>query len=210
VTRSFAAAGGGTLPRLSRALCAGWAVLVLELSVALLSAARQLASVWELQWGLVWLAPTAMTAAGAVALLGAGLAWLVEHAEARPVRALLAGSTAVAGAIVGFGVGGGRHLATLANRGGFALLVAALGAALVWTTVPAFSALLRRRPGWCFALVVSGGVAAELINRFVLVRLYPAFHLALAVLVLISAPLAAEALERVIGAAHSSRSKRIP
>jgi hypothetical protein len=210
VTRSFAAAGGGTLPRLSRALCAGWAVLVIELGAALLGAARQLASVWELQWGLVWLAPTAMTAAGAVALLGAGLAWLVEHAEARPVRALLAGSTAVAGAIVGFGVGGGRHLATLANRGGFALLVAALGGALLWASAPTLSALLRKRPGACFALIASGGVAAELINRFVLVRLYPAFHLALAALVLVSAPLAAEALERVIGAAPSSRSRRIP
>jgi HEAT repeat protein len=213
VTRSFAAAGGGTLPRLSRAVCAGWALIVLELAVALGSGIRQLAGIWELQWGLVWLAPTALTMAGAVTLFGAGLAWLVEHAEARPVRGLLAGSTAVAGIVVGFGVGGGRHLATLGNRGGFALLVGALGCALVWAAAPVGSRLLRARPALCFALTVGAGVATELVNRFVLVRLYPAFHLALAALALITAPLAAEALDRALGVAPArslSRAIGIP
>ncbi len=201
MTRSFAAAGGGTLPRLSRALCAGWALIVIELGVALVGGIRQLAGIWELQWGLVWLAPTALTMTGAVTLFGAGLAWLVEHAEARPVRGLLAGSTAIFGMVVGFGVGGGRHLATLANRGGFALLVGALGCALVWAAAPAYSRLERARPALCFALLVGASVLLELGNRFILVRLYPAFHLGLAALVLIAAPVAAEALERAVGAA---------
>jgi arylsulfatase A-like enzyme len=207
VTERSAAAGGGALARLSRALCAGWALLAVELFVALSSAAHEVASVWEVQFGLMWLAPTAMAAAGVVTLAGAGLAWLVEHAEARPVRGLLAGVAAVGGLVVGFGVGGGRHLATLGNRGGFALCVAALCGALVWSCISPLARLLRRRPAGCFGLVVALGIGAELSNRFVLVRLYPAFHLALTSLVLLSAPLAAEALSRALGAAPAAKPK---
>ncbi|HEX3774569.1 MAG TPA: sulfatase-like hydrolase/transferase [Polyangiaceae bacterium] len=203
MTESFAAAGAGALPRISRALLAGWCVLGLELFVALGSAARELTSAWEVQNGLLGLAPTAMVAASAVTLLGAGLTFLVEHAEVRALRGLLAGIGALFGVVVGFGVGGGRHLATLQTRGGFALLVAALCALLAWFVVAPIARLMRARPGWCFALIAAFGVAAELVNHFVLVRLYPAFHLGLASLVLISAPVAGEALERALGAAEA-------
>ena len=197
---SFAAAGGSALPRVARALWAGWILLAVELSIALLGAVHELAGAWEVQYGLIWLAPTAMAATSAFTLLGAGLGWLVEHAEARPVRGLLAGVASLFGLVVGFGVGGGRHLASLASRGGFALLVAAAAGALVWCSVAAAARLLRTRPGWCLTALLLFGATAELVNHFVLVRLYPAFHLALAALVLISAPLAAEALERALGA----------
>lgn len=199
MTASIAAAGGRALPRISRALCAGWVVLGLELLVALVSAAKEVASLWEVQFGLLWLAPTALAAAGVITLGGAGLAWLVEHAEARPVRGLLTGVASIFGLVVGFGVGGGRHLATIQTRGGFALLVAALAGSLAWLAVAPLARGLRARPARCFALVVLCGLVAELVNRFVLVRLYPAFHLALAAWVLVSAPLAAEALDRALG-----------
>jgi hypothetical protein len=179
-------------------------VLALELSIALICSAHELAGAWEVQYGLIWLAPTAMAAASALTLIGAGLAWLVEHAEARPVRGLLAAVAGLFGLVVGFGVGGGRHLATVASRAGFALLVAAAGGALVWSIVAGCARLLRARPGWCLTALVLFGVSAELVNRFVLVRLYPAFHLALATLVLVSAPLAAEALDHLLGAADGS------
>ena len=205
---------GTALPRLARALCAGWALLGIELCVALSSAAHEVASAWEVQYGILWLAPTAMAAAGLVTLGGAGLAWLVEHAEARPVRGLLAFVSAVSGLVVGFGVGGGRHLSTLSQRGGFALLVAAACAGLVLATISPFARLFRTRPAWCFGLVTLACIAAELGNRFVLVRLYPAFHLALASLVLVSVPLAAEALERALGAsagaAGAAGARRLP
>ncbi|HEY4102606.1 MAG TPA: hypothetical protein VGM44_01905, partial [Polyangiaceae bacterium] len=203
MTESLAAAGLGALPRLSRALIAGWCVLALELFVALGSAARELTSAWEVQNGLLGLAPTAMVAAGLVTLLGAGLAFLVEHAEVRALRGLLASVGALFGLVVGFGVGGGRHLATLQTRGGFALLVAGLCGALAWCVVAPIARLLRARAGWCFALIAAFGLAAELVNRFVLVRLYPAFHLGLASVVLISAPLAGEALDRALGASEA-------
>ena len=162
MTQSLAATGSRALPRLVRALWAGWAVLAIELFVALSLAARELASVWEVQFGLMWLAPTAMTAAAVVTLIGAGLAWLVEHAELPPLRALLASLAAVCGGVVGFGVGGGRHLASVANRGGFALLVAISCGALAWAASSPFSRLLRMRPAWCFGVLALAGVAAEL------------------------------------------------
>jgi hypothetical protein len=185
-------------------------VLALELSIALLASIHELAGAWEVQYGLIWLAPTAMAAASALTLLGAGLAWLVEHAEARPVRGLLAAVAGLFGLVVGFGVGGGRHLATLASRGGFALLVAAASGALIWSIVAPWARLLRVRPGWCLTALALFGLAAELANRFVLVRLYPAFHLALAALVLVLAPMAAEALDRALGSDESAVPRRVP
>src|SRR5450432_3125612 len=112
---------------------AAWAVVLAELAVALFSARRELSTTWEVQVGLLGLAPTALVASAAVALVGALLAWLLEQSELGAVRGLLAALGAGAGARVGVGVGGGRHLSTPVQRGSFALLVAALAFALIWT-----------------------------------------------------------------------------
>ncbi len=61
MTGSLRAAGGSALARIARACWAVWAVVAAELAVALLCARRELASVWEVQFGLLWLAPTALT-----------------------------------------------------------------------------------------------------------------------------------------------------
>jgi hypothetical protein len=184
---------------MARAACAGWVVVALELAIALGAARRELASSWELQFGLLWLAPTALAASGLVTFAGAFLAWLVEESEQRAVRALLAALGAGAGLIVGFGVGGGRHLATLATRGGFALLVAASSGSLLWLATPLLAGSLRSRPGRILALIAVLVLAVELANRFILVRLYPAFHLGLSASALLLAPLGAEALDRLLG-----------
>jgi len=178
-----------------------------ELAVALLSAARELSSVWEVQYGLLWLAPTAVSVAAAGALLGAFVAWLVQQSEARPVRGLLAAFGVASGAVLGFGVGGGRHLATLGQRGGFAMVVGAFGFALVWAAAPALAKLERARPWSCAGLVVLCALVAELMNRLVLVRLYPAFHLGLAAWVLLTAPFAGEAVHRALGRERASSSE---
>jgi hypothetical protein len=189
-------ASGRALARIARAFWAGWAIVLLELAVALTCSAREIASFWELEFGLLWLGPSALAASAAVSAVGAFLAWLLEQSELRAVRGLLGALGAGAGAVVGFGVGGGRHLATLAARGGFALFVAAIAGFVVWSVAPVFARLLRGRPAWCLALVAVLVVTAELANRFVLFRLYPAFHLALGAIALLSAPLGAEALDR--------------
>jgi hypothetical protein len=87
-------------------------------------------------------------------------------------------------------VGGGRHLATLAARGGFALFVGVAVGALLFVLHPRLRRVLAERP----FVFVSGAlgliVALELVNRFVLVRLYPSFHVALAATALTLGPLA--------------------
>src|SRR6478752_8463591 len=189
-------AGGPALARFARACWAVCAVTSEELAIALLGAGRELSSVWEVQYGLLWLSPTLLSASATCALLGAFVAWLVQQSETRAVRALLGAFGVAAGAVLGFGVGGGRHLATLGQRGGFAMIVGALFGALVWALAPALARLERERPVWCAALVAGGVFLAELANRLILVRLYPAFHLGLAAWVLLALPLAGEALRR--------------
>ena len=201
-------AGGPTLARVARACWSVWAVIAAELTVALLGAARELSGVWEVQYGLLWLAPTALSAGAAGALVGAFVAWLVQHSEARPVRGLLAAFGVAAGAVLGFGVGGGRHLATLGQRGGFAMVVGALGFALAWAAAPALARLERARPWACAGLVLSCAFLAELANRLILVRLYPAFHWGLTAWVLLTVPFAAEAIQRAVGREQNSASER--
>jgi hypothetical protein len=183
-------------------------VVVVELALALSSAGRELSSVWELQYGLLWLAPTALSSAAAVGLLGAFLAWLVEHSETRAVRALLAACAFAAGALLAFGVGGGRHLSTLGQRGGFALILGALFGAVSWSLAPGLARLERTRPWACAALVVTFVLVAELTNQHVLVRLYPAFHLGLSAWVLLTLPFAAEAAHRARGPAQGPAASR--
>ena len=197
---SLRLAGGSALARVARACLAVWAFVALELAVALSLAARELTSVWEVQFGLLWLGPTALTLSAACALIGAFVAWLVEHSETRAVRALIGALGVAAGAALGFGLGGGRHLASLGQRGGFAMIVGALVGALAWAASPALARLQRERPWSCVALVASFAFFAELGNRLILVRLYPAFHLSLDAWVLLTLPFAAESASRALRA----------
>ena len=107
MTASLRAASGSALARVARACWAVWAVVAVELLVALSLAARELTSIWEVQFGLLWLAPTALTVSAAAAVLGAFVAWLLEQSETRAVRALLGAFGVAAGAVLGFGVGEG-------------------------------------------------------------------------------------------------------
>jgi arylsulfatase A-like enzyme len=198
VTLSLTAASGRALARIARACWAAWLLIALELGVALLSAGRELSSTWEVEFGSLWLAPTALAASAALALVGALVAWLVEQSEQSRVRGLLAAFGTGAGALLGYGVGGGRHLSTVGERGSFVLFVSALAFALTWILAPILARLERARPLACLGLVVLVLLLTELVNGWVLVRLYPAFHLGLAGLALLSAPLGADAFERAL------------
>ena len=123
--------------RLLYAFLATLALFAVELFVSLSAHSARLASVWDVQWGSIWLGPTLLVAAAAGALLGLGLYELCLRGESRAARGVLAAGSFAAMALVAFGVGGGRHLATLPLRGGFALALrgrrrfgAALGAGL--------------------------------------------------------------------------------
>ncbi len=160
-----------------------------ELGVVLFVEQGRIASVWESHMGAIWLAPTLLVAA---ALVGAFAAFFDRALFGpRPLHRLVSGVlTGVLGLLVGYGVGGGRHLEKPGIRLGFALLVAALGVFTVLALRGPAARLRERRPLLFSGLLFAAGMVGELVNRFVLVRLYPAFHAGLGVLSLVFASLA--------------------
>jgi arylsulfatase A-like enzyme/HEAT repeat protein len=179
--------------RLGISVLAAEAFLFGEVIIVLALEHRKVASIWEGDMGLSLLAPTLFAVALVFGLAGAGLDALVRS-ETRHGRAGLAALASIAGAVVGWGVGGGRHLATRVARGGFALVCAFVAAGVVLAAAPSLRKLVRARPSAFAALVAVTIAALELVNRFVLVRLYPAFHVALALGSVVAAPLVALAL----------------
>ena len=163
-------------------------VIALEFSLISLIHRAQFASVWEFQFGVAGVLPTALVCSLLFGSVGA-LGWLLlEQAKQPAARWVLSLACGGFGALVAYGVGGGRHLASLAARGGFSALVLASGMALAYALAPKLAALVRERRrlvGFGTLVVVC---LVELVNRFVLVRLYPAFHLGLSALALLLAP----------------------
>ncbi len=168
---------------------ASLALLVAELGVVLGFRSAEISSIWEIQNGASLLLPSFVALAVATGTSGGLLLRLLGRAErSRPHQIMLGLLLATGVALSAFGVGGGRHLAAPGLRVGFALVAAALTCGVTLLVVRPLSAGLRRSPE-LFAL----GSAAlllllELLNRFALVRLYPAFHSALALAALLLAP----------------------
>ncbi|HEY6557522.1 MAG TPA: sulfatase-like hydrolase/transferase [Polyangiaceae bacterium] len=181
-------ARGGIARWLLRAVAATWGFLAVELAVVLLLNSRQVTSVWEVQYGTLWLTPVLLVASATLATV-AGFAWaLAQHAQVRWIRVFMAISAAGIAFGVGWGVGGGRHLSEPLVRAGFALLVAAVAAAIAYVGSPWLAARIRRAPARVAWLSLAAIVSLELANRFILVRLYPAFHLGLSLLTLLLVP----------------------
>lgn len=162
------------------ALLAAWALLTLEFVATALFCNAEFASVWELQWGALWLAPSALVL-GAVVALAANLCihgWLSAHAGAR------LGAYAALGvglALLGVGLTTGRHFDVWWRRAGFVALLAFSGIALAVYSRPWLERAARQRRRALLIGLLALLTGVELVNRFVLVRLYPAFHLGLSV-----------------------------
>lgn len=177
---------------LAQGFWAGVALALIEL-VAVAGLSPELASVWEVQWGALGLLPVLLLTCGATGVFGAVLVLLLERCDERWARVVLAAAVAAAACPFAWAVGGGRLLEALSARGGFTLGVVMATGLVVWFAAPHVRGLLERRP-----IVLAGAAAAavlglEIVNRSVLVRRYPAFHLGLAVAVLALAPLFARA-----------------
>ena len=170
---------------------AGFGLLLLELSLALVGRGAELSSIWEVQNGASLLLPAYVTLSIAAGVAGGLLLQLLARAErSRPHRVMLGLLLATAAALGAFGVGGGRHLAAPGLRLGFALVVAGLACAASLLTATRLSSLLRRTPRVFAAGAAFTILLLELLNQFVLVRLYPAFHVSLAAATLVLAPAA--------------------
>ncbi|MCB9586781.1 MAG: sulfatase-like hydrolase/transferase [Polyangiaceae bacterium] len=186
---------------------AAWLVLALELCAVTLLGQRRFASVWEIQFGSLWLAPTALGLAGACGVAGAGLGSLLRR-DSLAARRLFASLIGLGATAAAWSVGGGRHLAEPVKRFGFAAVVGLVGGlAVLWIAARA-ARLARTRPwvlrglGW---LVV---VACEVVNASVLVRLYPGFHASLAITALLLAAATAVA-SRAESASATPRKYRL-
>jgi arylsulfatase A-like enzyme len=176
-------------------------LLALELAIVTIGRWDRVTGVWELQFGLLYLLPSLVLAAIAFGLAGAGLLALVERGQARPVRLALTIGFAIVAAGVAWGVGGGRNLSALPIRAGFSAGVALTTALVAFLLAPFLARAIQHRPRSVALFALAGCIGLELANRFILVRLYPAFHAALAV----GALLLAAAMSLAFGAGRVRR-----
>lgn len=181
--------GQRALARLARSVLAAWGLLGVELVVLAMVHHRQLASVWELQWATVWLLPTALALGLCWGALGSGLLSLAERGDARVPRLGASAAVGAATFVVAWGIGGGRHLSTLSSRGGFAVAVGLGSGLAAYCLLPRFARETRARPRAVALAALGTLLVLELVNRFVLVRLYPAFHGGLAAATVLGASL---------------------
>jgi arylsulfatase A-like enzyme len=163
----------------ARGTIAAFGLLLLEATVVLGLERRSITSVWEVEWGLLGLLPVILPLAGICGAVGGLLVWLVRE-EPKGHRLWL---SLVAGALMGtmgWGVGGGRHLATVASRGAFAAGLCFVATVIVRFLAPALGRALRRRPEIVAFVSALAVLNFEIANQRLLVRLYPGFHVALA------------------------------
>jgi hypothetical protein len=169
---------------------AAWFVLLAELLLVLWFSRHRMTSVWEVQFAVVGLAPTLLLLSAVIAVAGAIVLGVIRRAEvlptARYVGALVIG---LGGAAVAWAISGGRLLQNPLVRGSFVVGAAALIGAVTFVIGPRLGRAMRRAPTGTAAGAALAIVVLELVNRLVLVRLYPSWHLALSVCALALAPL---------------------
>jgi hypothetical protein len=187
------------------AVLAAWTALVVELAVVGIFQRAALTSGWELEMGSLWVAPTALLIAAAAALLGA----LCLHALADGDRSRRWLLTMVSGAFAGTVaalLATGRHLSAPERRAGFTLLALGVAGAAAYYAHPGLVRFRASRSRWFAVTAAMGFLVVEVANRFVLVRLYPAFHAGLAAFaVALSALVAAPVLGRALASPKPRR-----
>lgn len=163
------------------AILAGWAVAALELLVVAALRHAELTAGWELATGAVFLSPTALLLVVPPALLGALLVLCFEN-QAFGFRITASVVAFCFGSATAFLVATGRHFAAPGQRAGFATLVGVCAGLGVYGAHPAIARIRKKRP--MGAAVGFGALllASEIGNARLLVRLYPGFHAALAIL----------------------------
>jgi arylsulfatase A-like enzyme/HEAT repeat protein len=181
----------------ARGSVAAWMVILLEAVVVLCLERRAITSVWEIQWGLLALLPVILPVAGLCGALGGVLLWLAAG-ELRIHRFGMAALTGLLVAAAAWGVGGGRHLATIGSRGAFALGVGSAAMGITYLLVPALGRALRQQAGIVPLVAAVLALNLEVANHRLLVRLYPGFHLALAAACCLLAPFILSALVAVV------------
>lgn len=153
---------------------------LIEGVLLVISRHREFANLWELQWGSLGILPATTLIALSV---GLGCGVLVGGAlSSRPVvRGVAAAAAAVLAAWLGYELTFGRHFDLWWRRVGFIAVLAISAAGGSYFGGPRLKREIETRPRLSACAALLAALACLAINRFVLVRLYPAFHLALAV-----------------------------
>jgi hypothetical protein len=176
--------------RVTRGLLSAFVLILAESAVVLFLGRGALTSIWEVQNGLAGVLPVALPIAALLGAVGGVALYLAEGAQRRLFCLALASLAAVYVGLSAWSVGGGRHLASAGIRGAFATVLAATAFGATWLFGSGLARVLERVPhrvGWiALGLLIN----LELVNQRVLVRLYPGFHLSLAVLTCLLAPFA--------------------
>jgi hypothetical protein len=173
------------------AVSAAWAgTVVLEGLAVPFVWGTEFSGSWEIAQVKRLVEPVAIAGLAPLSVVAVALWRLACRAAegSRASRWALAIVGAAAAGAVGFGVSTGRHFAALGVRAFFVAALAACGAAAGARLVPRVAALGRRPT----ALALTGAAvtfAGWLADAFVLPRLYPPFHLACAVVLLLGAAL---------------------
>ncbi len=154
---------------------------------------------WEIALARYSVVPLAIVGLAPAAVVVVGLWQLARLAATgrapggQAGRGALAVLGCLAGGALGLGVSNGRHFASWTLRAPFVVVLAVAGALVGALAVPRLAAL-SRRPLVLAALGLGLTVGAWMTDEYVLARLYPAFHLALFALTLLSASLVAFAV----------------
>ena len=149
---------------------------------------QRLAGVWEVQNGLLWLSPILLLVGLLIGLLAALSAAAFLEGRRRTHRVLWSSQLAALAAGVCFSATTGRLFESDWRRGSVVFAAAFIGGATSYHLAPRLKRAARHAP-WVFAgAALLGLLSLELVNRFVLYRLYPQWHWAMALLTLWLAP----------------------
>ena len=171
------------------ALVSALFLVVVESLLVSLVFHRELAGAWELRQALRVLPAIGWVTVAPLAIVGALLLAGMRRGADRPVRIGLVLAAVVFGALVGVGVTGGRHFASIPLRVAFVAVVAVGAGATTYALAPRLASVIARVPARVGMGALAGLAVVELANALVLPRLYPAFHAGLAVLAVLFAPL---------------------
>jgi len=172
----------------------GAAVLVVaEWAWVSLAARQEFAGTWELVDGFAGVVPLTWILASFGGLAGAA-ALSLARSNSPQARILLGLLAAGAAAAVGVGVTEGRHFAALPVRASFVGTMALMSFALAYAASPWAARALSRAPRESALAGAALAVVFTIVNHTVLPRLYPAFHLGLALLTVMTAPVIARGL----------------
>jgi arylsulfatase A-like enzyme len=174
------------------------AMLAMEAVVVGMVWHKHLAGPWELRVALVEIAPVGGLAAIPLAMVAAVASALLDESQRRGPRAALAAMVGLASGAVAFGVTHGPHFAQAPVRVSFVGGLALVGAAVAWVAAQRVRAW-KSASSPAFAIMLAAAIVVAIAaNVFVLPRLYPAFHLALALLALSAGAWLGEIVARLI------------